>query len=33
MECRINAEHPISFVPYPGIVKKYIPPQGLQISE
>ena len=31
MECRINAEHPLSFVPYPGIVKKFIPPQGANI--
>ncbi|MGH9982042.1 MAG: hypothetical protein ACRD6U_10875, partial [Nitrososphaeraceae archaeon] len=31
IECRINAEHPISFVPYPGIVKKFIPPQGTNI--
>ena len=31
IECRINAEHPISFVPYPGIVKKFFPPQGKNI--
>jgi acetyl-CoA carboxylase biotin carboxylase subunit len=26
IECRINAEHPISFAPYPGMVTKFIPP-------
>lgn len=26
IECRINAEHPISFAPYPGLVKYYSPP-------
>lgn len=26
IECRINAEHPISFTPYPGLVKNYTPP-------
>ena len=31
IECRINAEHPLSFVPYPGIVKKFIPPEGTNI--
>jgi acetyl-CoA carboxylase, biotin carboxylase subunit len=31
IECRINAEHPITFVPYPGTVKKFIPPQGTNI--
>jgi acetyl-CoA carboxylase, biotin carboxylase subunit len=31
IECRINAEHPLSFVPYPGIVKDFIPPQGTNI--
>lgn len=31
IECRINAEHPLSFVPYPGIVKKFIPPKGTNI--
>ncbi len=31
IECRINAEHPISFVPYPGIVKKFFPPQDKDI--
>ena len=28
IECRINAEHPISFVPFPGTVNKFIAPQG-----
>lgn len=27
IECRINAEHPISFAPYPGMVTKFIPPK------
>jgi acetyl-CoA carboxylase biotin carboxylase subunit len=31
IECRINAEHPISFVPYPGTVKKFFPPQDKDI--
>ena len=31
IECRINAEHPLSFVPYPGIVKNFVPPQGTNI--
>ena len=31
IECRINAEHPLSFVPHPGIIKKFIPPQGKNI--
>ncbi|HEX5186367.1 MAG TPA: acetyl-CoA carboxylase biotin carboxylase subunit [Nitrososphaeraceae archaeon] len=31
IECRINAEHPINFVPYPGIVRKFIPPHGKNI--
>ena len=31
IECRINAEHPINFVPYPGTVKKFSPPQGKDI--
>jgi acetyl/propionyl-CoA carboxylase alpha subunit len=26
IECRINAEHPISFIPFPGNVKKFLPP-------
>lgn len=28
IECRINAEHPISFVPFPGKVEKFVPSQG-----
>jgi acetyl-CoA carboxylase biotin carboxylase subunit len=28
IECRINAEHPISFVPFPGVVKAFVPPEG-----
>ena len=28
IECRINAEHPLSFVPFPGTVKKFLPPEG-----
>lgn len=28
IECRINAEHPISFVPFPGTIKKFIPPEA-----
>jgi acetyl-CoA carboxylase, biotin carboxylase subunit len=31
IECRINAEHPINFVPYPGTIKKFFPPQGKDI--
>jgi acetyl/propionyl-CoA carboxylase alpha subunit len=31
IECRINAEHPISFVPYPGTINKFFPPQGKDI--
>jgi acetyl/propionyl-CoA carboxylase alpha subunit len=31
IECRINAEHPINFVPYPGTVKNFFPPQGKDI--
>jgi len=31
IECRINAEHPLSFIPYPGIVKNFIPPKGTNI--
>jgi acetyl/propionyl-CoA carboxylase alpha subunit len=27
IECRINAEHPISFAPYPGMVTKFVPPK------
>jgi acetyl-CoA carboxylase biotin carboxylase subunit len=28
IECRINAEHPITFVPFPGTIKKFIPPEA-----
>jgi acetyl-CoA carboxylase, biotin carboxylase subunit len=28
LECRINAEHPLSFVPFPGTVKDFVPPEG-----
>ena len=28
IECRINAEHPISFVPFPGMVKHFVPTIG-----
>lgn len=28
IECRINAEHPISFVPFPGTIKKFIAPEA-----
>jgi acetyl-CoA carboxylase biotin carboxylase subunit len=31
IECRINAEHPLSFVPYPGTVKTFGPPEGIGI--
>ncbi len=27
IECRINAEHPMTFAPYPGRVTKFIPPK------
>lgn len=27
IECRINAEHPITFAPHPGMVTKFIPPK------
>ena len=27
IECRINAEHPITFAPYPGRVTEFIPPK------
>lgn len=27
IECRINAEHPLSFIPFSGTVTKFIPPQ------
>lgn len=34
IECRINAEHPITFAPYPGVVKSYLPPhiQSIRID-
>ena len=34
IECRINAEHPISFVPFPGTIKKFTPPEedGVRID-
>ena len=28
IECRINAEHPMTFAPYPGTITKFIPPQN-----
>lgn len=31
IECRINAEHPLSFVPFPGTVTKFVPPKGIGI--
>ena len=31
IECRINAEHPLSFVPFPGTVKNFVPPEGFGI--
>ena len=31
IECRINAEHPISFVPFPGTVRKFIPPEDKDV--
>ncbi len=34
IECRINAEYPISFVPFPGTIKKFAPPEedGVRID-
>lgn len=34
IECRINAEHPISFIPFPGTIKKFTPPKedGVRID-
>ena len=34
IECRINAEHPISFIPFPGTIKKFVPPEedGVRID-
>jgi acetyl-CoA carboxylase biotin carboxylase subunit len=31
IECRINAEHPLTFVPFPGTVRKFSPPEGNDI--
>jgi acetyl-CoA carboxylase biotin carboxylase subunit len=31
IECRINAEHPTSFVPYSGTITKFIPPEDKDI--
>lgn len=31
IECRINAEHPISFVPFSGTITKFIPPDGKDV--
>jgi acetyl-CoA carboxylase biotin carboxylase subunit len=31
IECRINAEHPETFVPNPGMVTQYHPPGGLNV--
>ena len=31
IECRINAEHPETFAPAPGLVKDYHPPGGLRV--
>ncbi|WP_262695324.1 acetyl-CoA carboxylase biotin carboxylase subunit [Kordiimonas aquimaris] len=31
IECRINAEHPFTFVPNPGTVTQYHPPGGLNV--
>src|SRR4028118_1539985 len=30
IECRINAEDPVTFAPSPGLVKNYVAPGGLQ---
>ncbi len=34
IECRINSEHPLSFVPYPGTITKFIVPniEGIRID-
>jgi acetyl-CoA carboxylase, biotin carboxylase subunit len=34
IECRINAEHTISFIPFPGTIKKFTPPEedGVRID-
>src|SRR6185437_15170258 len=31
MECRVNAEHPETFLPSPGIITSYHPPGGLGV--
>ena len=31
MECRINAEDPVTFAPSPGLVKNYVPPGGMHV--
>jgi len=31
IECRINAEHPFTFMPSPGVVTQYHPPGGLNV--
>ena len=31
IECRINAEHPQTFLPSPGLVTSYLPPGGLHV--
>jgi acetyl-CoA carboxylase biotin carboxylase subunit len=31
IECRINSEHPVSFVPFSGTVTKFIPPEGRDV--
>ncbi len=31
IECRVNAEHPVTFVPSPGLVTDYHPPGGLGV--
>ena len=31
IECRINAEHPVSFAPVSGLVKEFVPPKGQEI--
>jgi len=31
IECRVNAEHPFTFVPSPGLVTQYHPPGGLNV--
>jgi acetyl/propionyl-CoA carboxylase alpha subunit len=28
IECRINAEHPVSFAPISGVVREFVPPKG-----